>query len=320
MRAMLVSMLMLAACAAAAAVAQEAPAGTRPGEAKPAAVHKGAREALSDREALAMTGLEGLMSAPAERALPLLKKVLAGSMSERVKSRALFVLSQIDTPEAQSLLLEAARTNRGKLRREAIRAIGIGGNAAALDELAGVYAAGDAAVKRDVLQAYLVADRKQAVYRIALAAKGEPEFDEAVKILGAMDARQELRRLGEQRKDSESLIHAYAVSGDLESLRKLAAGPGDQRVRLKATQSIGIIGSEPAKLALRELYRSADSARIKNAALQGLLVAGDEQGVLELYRTSRSFEDKRALLKTLTIMGGDAALEAIDAALEGGRS
>lgn len=317
MRAMFVPMLMLAACANAAA--QDAAPPTKAGPAAAPPTKAPATEAASDREALAIAALEGLMSAPPERALPLLKKVLAGSMSERVKSRALFVLAQIDAPEAQNLLLETARTGRGKLRREAIRAIGIGGNAAALDALAGVYASGDDAVKRDVLQAYLVADRREAVYRIALAAKAERDFDEAVQILGAMGANEELRRLGEQRKGSESLLQAYAVSGDLESLRRMATGPGDERVRLKATQNIGIIGNDAAKQALRELYRGADSDAMKDAALQGMLVADDEQGVLELYRTSRDPEDKRALLKTLSIMGGDAALEAIDSALDGGQ-
>ena len=56
---------------------------------------------------------------------------------------------------------------------------------------------------------------------------------------------------------------------------------------------------------------------IKEAALQGLLIADDEQGVLALYRAAKTTEEKRALLRTLTTMDGDAALEAIDAALEG---
>jgi hypothetical protein len=51
--------------------------------------------------------------------------------------------------------------------------------------------------------------------------------------------------------------------------------------------------------------------------LQGLLIADDEQGVLALYRAATTAEEKRALLRTLTTMDGDAALEAIDAALEG---
>ncbi len=45
-------------------------------------------------------------------------------------------------------------------------------------------------------------------------------------------------------------------------------------------------------------------------------MTGDEQGVLTLYRAAKTTEEKRSLLRTLTMMDGDAALQAIDAALE----
>jgi hypothetical protein len=48
-----------------------------------------------------------------------------------------------------------------------------------------------------------------------------------------------------------------------------------------------------------------------------MLIADDEKGVLALYRAATTPDEKRALLRTLTMMDGDAALEAIDAALEG---
>ena len=48
-------------------------------------------------EELAVAALEGLMAQPSDRALPILKKVLAGQQSTLVKRRALFVLGQIDT-------------------------------------------------------------------------------------------------------------------------------------------------------------------------------------------------------------------------------
>ena len=38
--------------------------------------------------------------------MPLVKKVLAGDNSDEVKERALFILSQIDTAEAHSMLLQ----------------------------------------------------------------------------------------------------------------------------------------------------------------------------------------------------------------------
>ena len=47
------------------------------------------------------------------------------------------------------------------------------------------------------------------------------------------------------------------------------------------------------------------------------MVADAEAAVLALYRQSNDPAHKRELLRTLTIMGGDEALEAIDAALRG---
>ena len=61
---------------------------------------------------------------------------------------------------------------------------------------------------------------------------------------------------------------------------------------------------------------AATDPEIKDAALQGMLIAGDEQGVLALYRAAKSSEEKRELLRTLAMLNGDAALQAIDAALE----
>src|SRR5262249_54518861 len=99
----------------------------------PTVVKVAAERAPTNDEELALAALEGLMVQPAERALPIIKKVLTGTRSTLVKQRALFVLSQIDTPEAQDILVQTARTNDSALRGEAIRAIGIGGDPKALD-------------------------------------------------------------------------------------------------------------------------------------------------------------------------------------------
>ena len=77
-------------------------------------------EDVSDRDQLKITALEALISAPPERALPRVRKVLEGNNSDEVKESALFILSQIETPEAQSLLVETARDSSGELQVEAI--------------------------------------------------------------------------------------------------------------------------------------------------------------------------------------------------------
>ncbi|MDH3433528.1 MAG: HEAT repeat domain-containing protein, partial [Gammaproteobacteria bacterium] len=91
-----------------------------------------AAAAADESEALKIAALEALVAAPPERALPLATKVLNSNNSNEVKSRALFVLSQIDLPEAQAQLLNIARTGDAGLRAEAIRMVGIGGDADSL--------------------------------------------------------------------------------------------------------------------------------------------------------------------------------------------
>ncbi|HEY6123130.1 MAG TPA: HEAT repeat domain-containing protein [Steroidobacteraceae bacterium] len=267
-------------------------------------------------EELSLAALEGLMGQSPERALPIIKKVLAGSQTRLVKQRALFVLSQIDSPEAREILAQTARSTDASMRGEAIRNIGIGGDPKSLDALLAIYNAGDAQVKQEVLQAWMIADHKQAVYQVALNAKSEEEATQAIRMLGAMGATEELRKLGERPNASRGLIDAYAISGDLASLRKIAEGTGERSVRLEAVQKIGIIDGEAARTALREIYLRNTDAEFKDAALHGMLISGDDQGVLALYRAAKTSEEKRALLRMLSMIDGDAALQAIDAALE----
>lgn len=271
----------------------------------------------SDDEALALAALEGLMAQPPERALPILKRVLAGTQTTSVKRRALFVLSQIDSAEAQDILLQTSRSADEDLRNEAIRSIGISGNPKSLAALQDLYKTGDENMKQQVLQAWMIAGRKEEIYQVALNAKSADEANEAIRLFGAMGAADELRKLGDRPNAQAGLVDAYAISGDLESLRKIAEGIADAAVRIDAVRKMGIIGNDAARNALREIYTRSTDEGVKDAALHGMLISGDEDGVLALYRAARTPEEKRSLLRMLSMMDGDAALQAIDAALEG---
>ena len=78
-----------------------------------------AQDAVSDVEdpnqVLKIAALEALISAPPERALPLAIKVLDAENTSEVKEAALFVLSQIEMPEARNKLLDVARRRETQL-------------------------------------------------------------------------------------------------------------------------------------------------------------------------------------------------------------
>jgi HEAT repeat protein len=270
----------------------------------------------TEDEELAVAALEGLMAQPSQRALPILKKVLASSQSTLVKRRALFVLSQVDSEEARIILLQTARSPNKELREEAIRSIGIDGNPNSLNALREVYHTGDEDAKKGVLHAWMIAGYKEPVYEIAANAKSEDEAAEAIRMLGVMGATDELRKLGERAKPSSGLLDAYAISGDLAGLRKIADGSGDHSMRVDAVRRMGIIGNDEARAALRDIYTRSTDEAFKDAALQGMMIADDDHGVLALYRAAKTPAEKRTLLRTLSMMDSDAAIEAIDATLE----
>lgn len=271
----------------------------------------------SDSEALAIAALRALMSAPPERALPLIERTLQLQKSELVKMRALFVLGQINSPAARALLLKNAKEMRGNLQLEAIRSVGIGGDVASIAALPSLYANGSVAVQEAVLQALLIADSKTMVMQLALTAKTSEQREPVLNTLAAMGAVEELRQLGARGIGADKLVHAYAIAGDLAGLLNIARTHADSGLRAKAIRGLGIIGTPAAKAAMLELYQSAKTAPEKSAALKGMLIANDQQSVLTLYRNSKTSAEKREVFGTLTKMGGDAALEAIDAALQG---
>jgi len=272
---------------------------------------------VDDSEQLKIAALEALIAAPPERALPLAEKALRGDHSVEVKRRALFVLSHMDRPEAQQILLDTALNGDVALRPEAIRSIGIGGNQETLDKLGTLYEDGNEDVREAVLEAYLIAGDEKAVLNIAVNAQSNEAFERAVEALAAMGARDELRQLREQRGMSASLIEAYAISGDASALREIALDPSDPELQQQAIEALGIVGGDEVDTMLVQIYRDAADEDIRDAALKGLLISGHDEGVLELYRASNDDAEKRQLLEYLVMMDSDAVWDLIDSALDG---
>ena len=271
-----------------------------------------------DSRALKMSALEALMNAPPERALALLERTLENSDDEKLKQRALFVLSQIDLPAARDRLVRtAAQGDSLSLRREAIRSIGIGGDSKAIESLIAVYQSGDDDIRRAVLQAFLIADEDQLILKIAQEASDDDEFEDAVQVLGAMGATDALATLRNRAPTSKVLIQAYAVADDLDSLELLLNSNTDPQTQSQILRSMGIIGGPKVSEILARQYRSSGDEQVRQAALQGLLVAGDDSAIIELFRSTDSDVRKRELLRLLVVMDSDEVLDLIDSTLSG---
>lgn len=272
-------------------------------------------DAREDEE-LKLTALQALVSAPPERAVPIAARVLNDERSsDTVKERALFVLGQMESDEARALILATANDSTTDIRYEAIRMIGINGDSNSLAQLQGLYRDGDTEVRRAVLEAYLIADDSRGVYELALAANTPEDFADAVETLGAMGALEELRALRESAGWSESLIDAYAIAGDIESLSALATDTSDPERQARAIEGLAVAAGEQAEETLATIYRESSSAIVRDAALEGLLIADGDESVLQLFRESNDTAEKRRLLEMLVIMDSDAVWDVIDATL-----
>lgn len=277
--------------------------------------------APTEEEDIAEIAVEGLMNAPPERAVPLLKKVLQSQHSDKVKKRALFVLSQIDENAALDAVVDVAKTSSNPaLRDEAIRMLGVSGEERAIERLSDLYATSkDANEKRTIVQAWLTADRKDLILSAARNEADPGVRQQAIQALGALDAASELKQLFDSTHDApnqRAIIQALGVAGSVDSLMAIAAGQQSEEVRIEAIHALGIAGDEGGTAALVKLYPQVGTPPLRDAVLQGLMIAGDSDAMLQLYRQAKTKEEKQALLRKITTMGGDAALNLIESELK----
>ncbi|HEX5758784.1 MAG TPA: tetratricopeptide repeat protein [Thermoanaerobaculia bacterium] len=203
---------------------------------------------LADEE-LKLYAINSLMGAEPERAVPLLQKFLRGNHSLRLKEKALFVLSQADSPEGRKTLLEIARGSaQPELQRKAIEYLGVSGDGAALREL---YRAAGPAVKGKLLEAMLVAGDTE-----GLSAAAREERDP------------KLRR---------KAIHTLGVTGGKgsgEVLRAIYASTSDRETRLAVLEALFVQNNARA---LIEIFRSEKDPDLKREAVQKLTLIDDPE-------------------------------------------
>ncbi|MGH9360617.1 MAG: HEAT repeat domain-containing protein [Thermoanaerobaculia bacterium] len=206
-------------------------------------------EQIADEE-LKLYAINSLLGAEPERAVPLLQKFLRGNHSVRLKEKALFVLSQADSPEARKTLLEIARGNsQPELQRKAIEYLGVSGDRAALREL--WRGAGDPAIKRQLLQAMLVASDVE-----GLAAAAREERDPSIR---------------------RKAIHTLGVTGGKgsgETLRAIYAAFPDRETRSAVIEALFVQNNARA---LIEIFRSEKDPALKREAVQKLTMIDDPE-------------------------------------------
>jgi HEAT repeat protein len=298
----------------------DAAALTRAKAGEPRAARAG-KDTVDERDADALMALDALLVGGSERGVPLLQRVLAGDHSDHVKSRAMFVLSQLDSRAADAALDAILAGNASaKLKQEAVRMIAVGGRKESLERLLPLYRGSqDAAVKRAVMEAFLIGGRGDLMQAL-LEAETDPELRlNALNSLGAMGEGARLKALyGPKlpREERRRLVHSLGVAGEFQALLEIARSEADPELQVEAIRSVGIGGSKEAAQALVGLYRPEATEQVRRAVIEGLMMAGAAEAMVTLYRQETDPDLRRQLLNHITVADPDAAIDLIDAALK----
>ncbi len=271
-----------------------------------------------DNEELKLYALNSLMNSPSERSFEILRKLLAGNSSDRIKHRALFVLSQVNDPKSFELIANLAQNSPSKrLQKESIRVLGISGSEQAMSQLSKLYQASDQeATKMEILHSYMVAGQRE---RLIELAKTEPSFalkKEAVHLIGmtsnSSDALLNLYRdkhFNELRKD---ILHSIAIGNGTDALIEIINTEKDSPLLIEAIEKMGILSGDVAGNHLGNIYQKNDNRELRKAVLQALFMRSDAKSLTNIAKTENDPALKREALQKLSLMNSDEALQFFD--------
>lgn len=263
-------------------------------------------EELEDEE-LKLFAINGLMGADSDRAVPLLQKFLRGNHSQKLKEQALFVLSQSDSAEGRKTLHEVARGGSyPELRHKAIEYMGISGDRASVEALRELYrTATDVGLKLKILDSFLIADEAGPVLEAARDERDPRLRKKAIGLLGAMEARAELRQLYRSEASPElklEVIEALGVAEDVETLSLIARQDPDPRVRKKAIHGLGINDDAASAAALKAAYAAAGDRETRSAVIEAFFIQDNARALIEIFRTEKDQGLRREAVQKLTMI------------------
>lgn len=227
-----------------------------------------------DDEDVKLMALIPLMQSEPQRAIPQIETILSGQTARKTKERALFVLTQCDSPQAYAIVMKVAKgQEHPELQNPAVRYLGAMGNEESRKVLTEVYAqTQDVKVKRTVLRSYVIAGDR---VRLANLAKEEqnPELRaDAVMQLGMLGARTELGNLYAAEPNTEirkRIIQAMFIGGSAERLAAIAKTEKVPELRVAAIRNIGLLGSSSTLVSIYEREANVDVRRAIVRALAG---------------------------------------------------
>ncbi|HWG49404.1 MAG TPA: tetratricopeptide repeat protein [Candidatus Acidoferrales bacterium] len=269
-------------------------------------------EAISDEE-LKLLALQSLMNADPDKAVPILDKIIHGNDSPKLKDKALFVLSQSGSDKAQQILLSLAKANNNpELQKRAIHYIGMGGsrNNGTLREI--YKGTTDVSIKKAVFQGWLMSGDKEDVLAVARTEQSPELRKEAIRYLGMMGGRSELREMYKNSPDAgtrEAVIHGMLMAGDSQGLIEITNTEKDPELLDKAINTLGMVGGEDSLSALTNIYNTHNDIATKKRVINAMFLHGAAHEMVAMARKETNPELKRTWIQKLSVMSSPEITE-----------
>src|SRR5258708_23755842 len=265
-------------------------------------------------EDLKLMALNSLLATDADRAVPMLEKLLAGNPSPRLRERALFVLCQTGSPKALEIVVRIARGQSNlELQRKAIQFLGLFGGAESRQVLSEIYASNpDAHIRRTILRGFMMAGEKG---RLVTAARSEasPELRrEAIRQLGVMGAQAELWELYRVEGAPEvkkEILRAFSFGGGSDKLMEVARSDKGPGLRRAGQPGRGGLGGEKTGEFLASLYAGDKDPDVRRHVLRSLFVQGSAKKLVEIARAETDPGMKKEVVSLLSRMDSPPATE-----------
>jgi HEAT repeat protein len=255
-----------------------------------------------------LMALNGLMNSDPERAIPILENILrSNTQLPKMKDRALFVLSQTNSPRSAEILTRIAKDGSNReLQSRALKYLGIMGGENSRKILADVYtSSSDIQIKRSVLKSFMISGDRARLYSLAKGEQNAELRGDAVRQLGVMGARSELAELytSETSIDvKKSIIQAMFIGGSADKLGELARKETNPELRIAAIKSLGLVGGEHSSAILKSLYESDSNLDVRHAVIAALFLHGDAKTLVALGRAEKNPELRKSIVTRLSIM------------------
>jgi HEAT repeat protein len=256
---------------------------------------------------LKLMAVNSLMQSDPAAAFPVVEKLLASNNSERVKERALFVLTQSPSPEAGKLLANmASGKSNPDLQVKAIRMMGMMGNEQSRKQLTSLYAlSSNDRVKRAILQSFMQSGSRDALVHVA---KTEPNPDlrrDAIRQLALIGGEEELWQLYQSDnsvEDRKAILQSMFLSGKSARLVEIARSDSNPDLRVSAIRSLGLMGSNGQSNTLVSIFETDKDPNVRSAVINALFLQQNGKALVDLARREKDPQMKKEIVSKMSLI------------------